>query len=57
MIVRGENLPLADGSMDKVILVDAFHHIPDQHKTVNEIKRVLKKNGYSGLVCLDQHCG
>ena len=41
----GESLPFANKSVDKVILVDALHHITDQEKTIQEIKRVLKKDG------------
>lgn len=41
----GESLPLESGTIDKIILVDAFHHIPNQLKTAEEIKRVLKKDG------------
>ena|SRR3989344_2056626 len=45
MVGSGEKLPFADGVADKIILVDAFHHIQDQVKTIREIKRVLKPNG------------
>lgn len=42
---EAENLPFADDSFDKIIVVDAFHHFQDQVKVVQEIKRVLAKNG------------
>lgn len=42
---EGENLPFENNSIDKVILVDAFHHIRQQVKAIQEITRVLKKGG------------
>ncbi len=41
----GEQIPLADESVDKVIMVDAFHHVGDQEKVLSEIRRVLKPDG------------
>jgi demethylmenaquinone methyltransferase/2-methoxy-6-polyprenyl-1,4-benzoquinol methylase len=41
----GEKIPLADASVDKVVLVDAFHHIPDQSAALREIRRVLAPGG------------
>ncbi|MBC7836803.1 class I SAM-dependent methyltransferase [Acetobacteraceae bacterium] len=41
----GEALPAPSESADKIILVDAFHHIREQGKAIMEIKRVLKKGG------------
>lgn len=38
-------MPCADGTIDKIILIDAFHHIPEQPKSIQEMKRVLKENG------------
>lgn len=40
-----EKLPFADKSIDKIILVDAFHHLPDQAGAIREMKRVLAENG------------
>ncbi|MBI2623821.1 MAG: class I SAM-dependent methyltransferase [Candidatus Liptonbacteria bacterium] len=45
VVGKGEELMLEDGAADKVFLVDAFHHIPDQRAAVREIKRVLKPGG------------
>jgi len=42
---EGENLPFENNSIDKVILVDAFHHIKGQVKAIQEITRVLKRGG------------
>ena len=41
----GEHLPLESGSVDKFILVDAFHHIPGQVAAIQEMKRVLRPGG------------
>ncbi|OGZ35859.1 MAG: hypothetical protein A2V60_00985 [Candidatus Portnoybacteria bacterium RIFCSPHIGHO2_01_FULL_39_19] len=38
-------MSFADDSIDKVIIVDAFHHFQNQKQVVKEIKRVLAKNG------------
>lgn len=41
----GEQISCADESIDKIMLVDAFHHIADQKKVLSEIRRVLKPDG------------
>ena len=40
-----KNLPISSDSINKIIVVDAFHHFQDQEQTIKEIKRVLVKNG------------
>jgi len=40
-----EKLPFADDTFDRVILVDALHHVADQQQTAHELFRVLKKGG------------
>ncbi len=40
-----EGLPLADGSFDRVIMVDALHHVADAPGTARELWRVLKPGG------------
>lgn len=44
-IARAERLPFPDGSLDRILMVDAFHHIADQNATVGELLRVLKPGG------------
>lgn len=45
--VRGsaESLPLADGSVDAVLVVDAFHHFADHDAALAEAARVLAPGG------------
>jgi len=40
-----EQLPFADGSFDRVLMVDALHHVVHQGDTVHELYRVLKPGG------------
>lgn len=40
-----EKLPFADKSFERVIMVDALHHVFDQKKTALELWRVLKPGG------------
>ncbi len=40
-----ENLPFQNNSFDRIILVDAFHHVADQLKTSEELWRILKLGG------------
>ncbi len=45
MAGTGENIPLPNESADKIILVDAFHHMADHPQVIREIKRVLRSGG------------
>ena len=38
-------LPVADDAVDAAIVVDAFHHMPDQQAVVSEAARVLRPGG------------
>lgn len=40
-----ESLPFADNSFERVIMVDALHHVIDQAHTAREMLRVLKPGG------------
>lgn len=40
-----ESLPLADESVDAVLIVDAFHHFPDHEGALREVARVLAPGG------------
>ena len=40
-----ETLPFPDKSFDRVIMVDALHHVNNHQKTAHELWRVLKSGG------------
>jgi ubiquinone/menaquinone biosynthesis C-methylase UbiE len=42
---ESERLPFADRSFERVIMVDALHHVASQVKTAGELWRVLKPGG------------
>jgi demethylmenaquinone methyltransferase/2-methoxy-6-polyprenyl-1,4-benzoquinol methylase len=42
---ESEGLPFAGGTFDRVILIDAFHHLLDQSQAVRELVRVLAPGG------------
>ena len=41
----GRALPLSDGSVDRVVCYDSFHHVADQAGTLAEFHRVLRPGG------------
>lgn len=45
LMTHSEHLPYRSGSFDRVILVDAFHHVADQSATLKEMWRVLSPDG------------
>jgi ubiquinone/menaquinone biosynthesis C-methylase UbiE len=40
-----ERLPFMDGYFERIVMVDAFHHVIDQQQTIAELWRVLKPGG------------
>ena len=38
-------LPFADGTFERIMVIDALHHMPEQKKTVGEMLRTLKSSG------------
>ncbi|NLS77276.1 MAG: methyltransferase domain-containing protein [Chloroflexi bacterium] len=38
---HAERLPFPDGSMDRVLMVDAFHHLADAPQALSELCRIL----------------
>jgi ubiquinone/menaquinone biosynthesis C-methylase UbiE len=40
-----EFLPFADNTFDRIIMVDALHHVANQAVTINELWRILKSGG------------
>jgi ubiquinone/menaquinone biosynthesis C-methylase UbiE len=43
-------LPFADGSMDRIFVVNVLHEFEDRDRLVHEIRRVLKQGGHVSLV-------
>jgi SAM-dependent methyltransferase len=46
----GRKLPLDDGSLDRVVCFDAFHHVRDPAATLAELARVLRPGGRIAMV-------
>jgi len=49
IVYDGHKFPLPDGSVDRIICFDAFHHIPNQQDILNEMCRVLREGGKVGF--------
>jgi SAM-dependent methyltransferase len=43
-------LPFADGSFDKIVCTNSFHHYPAHIAALREMRRVLRPGGVLGLV-------
>ncbi|MGH8185602.1 MAG: class I SAM-dependent methyltransferase, partial [Steroidobacteraceae bacterium] len=41
----GRHLPLDDASCDRIVINDAFHHVPNQRELLSEMRRVLRTDG------------
>jgi len=50
-----EGLPFPAGSFERILMVDAFHHVLDQGRTANELWRLLKPGGRIVIVEPDIH--
>ena len=40
-----EDLPFPNESFDRIVIVDAYHHLRDQRKSLSELLRVMKSDG------------
>jgi hypothetical protein len=47
----GHRLPVNDGSCDRIVINDAFHHVPNQRQLLTEMHRVL---GDEGIVAMSE---
>lgn len=54
---RTEHLPFASGSFDRIIMIDALHHVKDQAGTVRELWRMLRPGGRLVIQELDLNRG
>lgn len=46
----GRRIDLPDGSVDRIVCFDAFHHAPNPHAMIGEFARVLRTGGIAGFV-------
>jgi SAM-dependent methyltransferase len=53
MVFSGDKMPFQDVSVDGIIMVDVFHHIPDSKSFLNEALRILKKGG---VIVMSEPC-
>jgi len=51
----GDNIPLADDSLDGVFANMYLHHAPDPLKAIKEMARLLKPGGVLCIIDLDKH--
>jgi len=42
---QAEHLPFPNGTFERVLMMDALHHVVDQAQTIRELYRVLKAGG------------
>lgn len=45
----GHRFDLPDASVDRIICLDAFHHVPNPQRVLEEMARVLKVGGIAGF--------
>lgn len=48
-VISETTLPFADGTFDRIVVFDAFHHVPDQKALIREFYRVLKDDGIAAF--------
>lgn len=46
---NGRKIQLEDNSVDRIIIFDTFHHIPNQEEILKEFYRLLKSGGIAGF--------
>ena len=49
LLFDGEKLELPDASVERVICLDAFHHVPNPEQVLGELGRVLESGGIAGF--------
>ncbi len=45
VLARAEHLPFAAGTFNRIVMVDAFHHLGDQRRSLGELWRTLAPGG------------
>ena len=49
LLFDGHRLDLKDNSVDRIVCLDAFHHVPNPSQTIAELSRVLAHGGIAGF--------
>jgi SAM-dependent methyltransferase len=49
VVFDGHHMDVPDESVDRVLCMDAFHHVPNQRQVLSEIYRVLKPGGIASF--------
>src|SRR5205823_4795404 len=49
LLFNGRRLELPDQSIDRVICLDSFHHVPNPKEVLSELGRVLLDGGVAGF--------
>ena len=49
LLTDGERLDLADESVDRIVVNDGFHHVPNVQQVLCEMYRVLRPGGIAGF--------
>jgi SAM-dependent methyltransferase len=49
LLFDGRHLDLPDESVDRIVCLDAFHHVPNPAEVLSEMGRVLRKGGIAGF--------
>jgi SAM-dependent methyltransferase len=45
LVYDGHTVPVADGTVDRVVIYDAYHHLPNPARLLREIRRTLRPDG------------
>jgi SAM-dependent methyltransferase len=49
LLFDGHKIDLPDASVDRIICLDAFHHVPNPGKVLLELGRILAPGGFAGF--------
>jgi ubiquinone/menaquinone biosynthesis C-methylase UbiE len=49
LLFDGERIDLPDNSVERIICLDAFHHVPNPKQVLGELSRVLEPGGIAGF--------
>ena len=55
LVLKGEELPLREGSLSDIIMIDTLHHLKDPVRFLKEANRVLTGGGK--LIAIEPYAG